>query len=190
MWFHPIPKFTDKSFQKWFQAKFQYKKIQNLHDFVAPFFWSPKKFPKNHSSTPCASLASRKAFFAVEKNQTSIAVSGSLNRWDWWYIYHPIGSIYHLYTTCTLPVGGLYVTYHLLREPGNSIEDMDLMKKIWSIQLAFCFFHSSPDCSQKIFRPGWSTKSQAASFFLQKSIHLYLEPFWKCLACALFPLGH
>ena len=58
-------------------------KFQNLHDFVAPFFCgSPKKFPKNHSSTPCASLASPFwRFFCGGKNQTSIAVSGSLNRW-------------------------------------------------------------------------------------------------------------
>ena len=36
---------------------------------------------------------------------------------------HPIGSIYHLYTTYILPIGLLYATYHLLREPGNSVED-------------------------------------------------------------------
>ena len=28
---------------------------------------------------------------------------------------HPIGSIYHLYTTYILPIGWLYATYHLLR---------------------------------------------------------------------------
>ena len=33
-----------------------------------------------------------------------------------------MGNIYHLYTTYILPSGGLYATYHLLREPGNSIE--------------------------------------------------------------------
>ena len=43
----------------------------------------------------------------------SIAVSGSLKRWL--VIYnHPIGSIYHLYTTYILPIGWLYATYHLL----------------------------------------------------------------------------
>ena len=34
----------------------------------------------------------------------------------------PIGSIYHLYTTCILPSGGLYATYHLLGEPETTIE--------------------------------------------------------------------
>ncbi len=32
-------------------------------------------------------------------------------------VHPPIGSIYHLYTTYILPSGGLYATYHLLREP-------------------------------------------------------------------------
>ena len=50
-----------------------------------------------------------------------IAVSGSLNRW--YVIYnHEIGSISDLYTTYILPIGWLYATYHLLREPGNSID--------------------------------------------------------------------
>ena len=36
---------------------------------------------------------------------------------------HPIGSIYHLYTTYSiLPSGGLYATYHLLGEPETTIE--------------------------------------------------------------------
>ena len=34
----------------------------------------------------------------------------------------PIGSIYHLYTTHILPSGGLYATYHLLREPETTID--------------------------------------------------------------------
>ena len=34
----------------------------------------------------------------------------------------PIGSIYHLYTTYILPSGGLYATYHLLREPETTID--------------------------------------------------------------------
>ena len=61
----------------------------------------------------------------------SIAVSGSLNRWQ--VIYnHPIGSIYHLYTTyipLIVPSGGLYATYLLLREPGNSINIFFTHKK-------------------------------------------------------------
>ena len=32
-----------------------------------------------------------------------------------------IGSIYHLYTTYVLPIGWLYGTYHLLREPETAI---------------------------------------------------------------------
>ena len=37
--------------------------------------------------------------------------------------YNPlIGSIYHLYTTYILPCGGLYATYHLLREPETTID--------------------------------------------------------------------
>ena len=40
-----------------------------------------------------------------------------------WYLYNPpIGSTYHLYTTYILPIGWLYAPYHLLREPGNSID--------------------------------------------------------------------
>ena len=34
----------------------------------------------------------------------------------------PIGSIYQLYTTYILPIGWLYITYHLLREPETAIE--------------------------------------------------------------------
>ena len=34
----------------------------------------------------------------------------------------PIGSIYHLYTTYILPIGWLYITYHLLREPETAVE--------------------------------------------------------------------
>ena len=34
---------------------------------------------------------------------------------------HPIGSIYHLYTTYILPSGELYATYHLLWEPETTI---------------------------------------------------------------------
>ena len=36
----------------------------------------------------------------------------------------PIGSIYHKFTTYILPSGGLYATYHLLREPETTIEDV------------------------------------------------------------------
>ena len=39
-------------------------------------------------------------------------------------VHPPIGSIYHLYTTYTLPSGGLYATYHLLGEPETTIEKM------------------------------------------------------------------
>ena len=46
----------------------------------------------------------------------------------------PIGSIYHLYTTYILPIGWLYATYHLLREPGNSIEHKDLQ---WMLNIVF-----------------------------------------------------
>ena len=40
----------------------------------------------------------------IKRNIFTIVVSGSLNRW--YVIYnHPIGSIYHLYTTYILPIG-------------------------------------------------------------------------------------
>ena len=32
--------------------------------------------------------------------------------------------IYHLYTTYILPIGWLYITYHLLREPETAIDDI------------------------------------------------------------------
>ena len=51
----------------------------------------------------------------------SMEFPGSLNRWQVPY-NHPIGNIYHLYTTYLLPIGWLYGTYHLLWEPGNSID--------------------------------------------------------------------
>ena len=35
---------------------------------------------------------------------------------------HPIGSIYHLYTTYILPSRGLYNPYHPLQEPEKSID--------------------------------------------------------------------
>ena len=34
----------------------------------------------------------------------------------------PIGSIYHLYTSCILPSGGLCATYHLLGELETTID--------------------------------------------------------------------
>ena len=46
---------------------------------------------------------------------------GSLNRWLVPY-NPPIGSIYHLHTTYILPIGWLYITYHLLREPETAID--------------------------------------------------------------------
>ena len=50
---------------------------------------------------------------------SSLAVSGST--------YIPL--IYHLYTTYILSIGWLYAPYHLLREPGNSI---DFWSFFWS----------------------------------------------------------
>ena len=41
----------------------------------------------------------------------------------------PIGSIYHLYTTYIFPIGWLYITYHLLKEPGNSIDHIHIFVK-------------------------------------------------------------
>ena len=58
-------------------------------------------------------------------------------------IYNPpIGTIYHLYTTYKLPIGGLYITYHLLREPGNSIDQhFEVMSsKSDLVSLAVFFF--------------------------------------------------
>jgi len=40
----------------------------------------------------------------------------------------PIGSIYHLHTTYILPSEGLYATYHLLREPETTIENICFSK--------------------------------------------------------------
>ena len=37
-------------------------------------------------------------------------------------VHPPIGSIYHLPTTYMLPSGGLYATYHPLREPETTID--------------------------------------------------------------------
>ena len=48
----------------------------------------------------------------------SMVVSGSLKRWDRYHIITQLaGRIPHI-----LPSGGLYGTYHLLGEPGNSID--------------------------------------------------------------------
>ena len=52
---------------------------------------------------------------------------------------HRIGSIYHLYTTYILPSGWLYATYHLLREPGNSI-DITVNHLRTSLDKAGCLF--------------------------------------------------
>ena len=44
----------------------------------------------------------------------------------------PIGSIYHLYTTWILPSGGLYATYHLLREPETTFDIvMGIHEIVW-----------------------------------------------------------
>ena len=37
---------------------------------------------------------------------------------------HPIGNIQVVYKWYILPIGDLYITYHLLREPGNSIDNV------------------------------------------------------------------
>ena len=39
-----------------------------------------------------------------------------------WYVI-PQLAIYHLYATYILPIGRLYITYHLLREPETAIDD-------------------------------------------------------------------
>ena len=56
------------------------------------------------------------------KEVISIAVSGSLNS-DRSYIITQLAA----YTTYILPFGGLYATYHLLREPGNSIDYIQIL---------------------------------------------------------------
>ena len=61
---------------------------------IPPLWWWSRPWT-------CFSLMSK--CHHSQKHQTTIAVSGSLHR--------------HL-----LPIGGLYATYHLLREPGNSID--------------------------------------------------------------------
>ena len=54
---------------------------------------------------------------------------------------HPIGSIYHLYTTYILPTGWLYITYHLLREPETTIDFMlAILRCNWSIDPLPCYF--------------------------------------------------
>ena len=50
----------------------------------------------------------------------SMVVFGSRKRWDRWLIVHP--PIGRKNTTYTLPSGGLYATYHLLREPETTID--------------------------------------------------------------------
>ncbi len=51
----------------------------------------------------------------------------------------PIASIYHLYTTYILPSGGLYATYHLLREPKTTIEPRTFSRCFWVLYvLVFC----------------------------------------------------
>ena len=41
--------------------------------------------------------------------------------------YHPIGSIYHLYTTSILPIGWLYVTYHHFK--GNQKQPIESLRQ-------------------------------------------------------------
>ena len=48
----------------------------------------------------------------------SMVVSGSRKRWDRWHTIPQLA----VYTTYMLPSGGLYATYHLLREPETTIE--------------------------------------------------------------------
>ena len=52
-----------------------------------------------------------------------MVVFGSRKRW------HIIPQL-AVYTTYILPSGGLYATYHLLREPETTIEYMDTMGKV------------------------------------------------------------
>ena len=49
-----------------------------------------------------------------------MVVFGSPKGWDRWHSPSPNWQEkYHLYTTYMLPSGGLYATYHLLREPAS-----------------------------------------------------------------------
>ena len=65
--------------------------------------------------------------------------------WDRWYVViTQFGSMYHLYTIhiyiYILPIGLLYATYHLLREPGNSIDHGFPMTDPWDW---YIFIYSS-----------------------------------------------
>ena len=58
---------------------------------------------------------------------------------------HPIGSIYHLYTTYILPSGGLYNPYHLLGEPETTIDGsrgnfLQLLRLTWNLGFDTDFF--------------------------------------------------
>ena len=62
---------------------------------------------------------------------------------------HPIGSIYHLYTTYIyiLPSGGLYATYHLLWEPETTMEPLVFFfgkKKSPPLHLCTPWIHRQP----------------------------------------------
>ena len=93
-----------------------------------------KGIPPN--ATPPRNKAQQKAWSREPNgptdNSTSIAVSGSLNRWDRWYIITQL-AVYTTYTPLIVLANWMIIRYrsHLLREPGNSIE-YSPNKSLWS----------------------------------------------------------
>ena len=55
-----------------------------------------------------------------QQEPEQLLVSGDLEIGQWLFLVPFIGGRFHLYTTYILPIGWLYATYQLLREPGNS----------------------------------------------------------------------
>ena len=65
---------------------------------------------------------------------------GSRRRWDRWHIIPQVA----VYTTYILPSGGIYATYHLLREPETTIEILkhivsELITKYYFLEASFPF---------------------------------------------------
>ena len=82
---------------------------------------------------------------------------------QWSSYWFPIGSIYHLYTTSMLPIGWLYGTYHLLREPETAIELSRFLLVERYTSLPGMFFFSS-----------------SVGFIAWRLMALHVAPPWGC----------
>ena len=89
---------------------------------------------------------------------------------------HPIGNIEVVYKWYILPIAGLYVTYHLLREPGNSIDGRNSGKTPVANQLSLVVYPHYLLLHPRWLGMGFLNHQQYDSKIFRK-LHSYLGGF-------------